>query len=220
MLVAGIVVLVVFVAHERRLSRADRDPILDIRLFGDRAFRVGAGLNVLFYAGVPGFFLVFSLYLQAGQGFSALGTGLALLAYCIGAAITASNADAIAARIGNRVLTLGVGLLVLGMLTLIGTAALVGTAPHVYSWIPAMALSGLGFGLFVPPVIDIVLVDVDRARAGIASGTLSTLQQVGRRSRRPGPGHHLLRPHRHQRPHRRRRRRPGSAHHPGRHPGR
>ena len=179
MLAVGGVVLVVFVGHQRRLSRDGRDPILDVGLFADRAFRVGALLNVLFYAGVPGFFLVFSLYLQSGQGFSALGAGLALFAYSIGAAITASNADAIAQKIGNRVLVLGTAGLVVGMLTLIATAALVGVHPHVYSWIPAMAISGLGFGLFVPPIIDIVLVNVDRARAGAASGALATMQQVG-----------------------------------------
>jgi len=178
-LAAGVIVLVVFALYERALSRAGRDPILDTTLFADRAFRVGAGVNVVFYVGVPGFFLVFSIYLQAGQGFSALGTGLAIFAYALGAAITASSADTIALKIGNRVLVLGAGLLVAGMITMILTAQLVGTAPHIYSWIPAMALSGLGFGLFVPPVIDIVLVNVDPARAGSASGTLATVQQVG-----------------------------------------
>jgi EmrB/QacA subfamily drug resistance transporter len=179
LLVAGLAVLAAFLGYERWLARTGRDPILDTRLFTDRAFRVGAALNVLFYAGVPGFFLVFSLYLQAGQGFDALGTGLAIFAYAVGAAITASNADAVAARIGNRVLIIGTTLLVAGMAAMTATAALVGTHPHVYSWIPAMAVSGLGFGLFVPPIIDIVLVNVDTARAGIASGVLTTLQQVG-----------------------------------------
>lgn len=179
MLAAGVVVLGLFAAYERRLASTDRDPILDVRLFEDRAFRVGALLNILFYAGVPGFFLVFSLYLQSGEGFSALGAGLAIFAYSIGAAITASNADGIATKIGNRILTYGTGLLVLGMVALIATTRLVGTHPHIYSWVPAMALSGLGFGLFVPPVIDIVLVNVDRSRAGIASGALATMQQVG-----------------------------------------
>jgi len=179
LLVAGVLVLAAFLAHERRLSRASRDPILDTSLFADRAFRVGAALNVVFYAGVPGFFLIFSIYLQQGQGFSALATGLAVLAYAFGAAITASSADNIALKIGNRILALGTGLLLLGMLTLIGTSAAVGTHPHIYSWIPGMLLSGLGFGLFVPPVIDIVLVNVDPVRAGTASGTLATVQQVG-----------------------------------------
>lgn len=178
-LVSGVVVLIAFLAYQRQLSRAGRDPILDTALFTDRAFRVGAALNVVFYAGVPGFFLVFSIYLQTGQGFSALGTGLAIFAYAFGAAITASSADSIALKIGNRILALGAGLLILGMLTLIATTSLVGTHPHIYSWIPGMALSGLGFGLFVPPVIDIVLVNVDPARAGTASGTLATVQQVG-----------------------------------------
>ena len=179
MLAVGVVILVAFALYQWRLSRSDGDPILDVRLFADRAFRVGVLLNLLFYAGVPGFFLVFSLYLQSGQRFSALGAGLAIFAYSIGAAITASNADAIALKIGNRVLMVGAAGLLAGMLAMIATANIVGTNPHIYSWIPAMAISGLGFGLFVPPLIDIVLVNVDRARAGAASGALATMQQVG-----------------------------------------
>ena len=179
LLVAGLAVLAGFAVYEGQLSRAGRDPILDTALFADRAFRVGAALNVVFYAGVPGFFLVFSIYLQAGQGFSALGTGLAIFGYAAGAAVTASSADGIATKIGNRILLLGTLGLIAGMLTLIATSHLVGTHPHVWSWIPGMALSGLGFGLFVPPVIDIVLANVAPERAGTASGTLATVQQVG-----------------------------------------
>ena len=178
-LATGVVVLAVFFAHQRRLSHTGGDPIVDTRLFADRAFRVGALLNMVFYAGVPGFFLIFSLYLQQGQGVSALGTGLAVLGYAVGAAITAAAADAVAARIGNRVLLLAAAGLVVGMAAMIVTVGLVGTEPHVYSWIPAMAISGLGFGLFVPSVIDIVLVNVELSRAGSASGVLATAQQVG-----------------------------------------
>ena len=179
MLAAGVLVLTGFALYERQLSRSDRDPILDTRLFSDRAFRIGTLLNVLFYAGVPGFFLVFSLYLQSGAGFSALGAGLAIFAYSIGAAITASSADTVARKVGNRVLAIGAAGLVAGMLALIATTVLAGVHPHIYDWIPAMTISGLGFGLFVPPVIDIVLVNVSRERAGIASGALATMQQVG-----------------------------------------
>jgi len=67
------------------------------RLFDDPAFRVGALFKVVFYAGVVGFFLVVTIYLQSGQGFSTLGTGLASFVYSIDAAIAASTTHSIAA---------------------------------------------------------------------------------------------------------------------------
>jgi EmrB/QacA subfamily drug resistance transporter len=176
---AGIAVLLLFVAHQRARTRAGRFPVLDTTLFTRRAFTVGALISVVFYAGVASFFFAFNLYLQDGQGFSALAAGLTTLPYALGAAVTASTADGITARIGVRVLSVGSGLLILGMSALIVTIALVGTRPSGFWFVPALLLGGLGFGLFVPPLIDIVLAGVPRARAGAASGALSSLQQVG-----------------------------------------
>lgn len=176
---AGLVLLAAFVAFERRLGRTGGSPILDLELFSDRVFRLGALLNLLFYAGIPGFFFVVVVYLQNGQGFSALSSGLTTFAFALGAAVTASSADAVAKRLGNRSLLLGTGTLVVAMAVLILTVHLVGTDPHVWQFVPGMLLGGLGFGLFVPVAIDLVLAGVDRARAGAASGALATSQQIG-----------------------------------------
>jgi len=175
----GVGLLALFTWHEARLTRLGGSPLLDTVLFRDRAFRVGSLLNILFYMGVPAFFFVFNVYLQAGEGFSALRSGLATFAFALGATVTSANSDGIAKRLGNRVLLLGSGLLAVGMLSLVATIHLAGASPGVIEFVPAMLLSGLGFGLFVPPVIDLVLANVQRERAGAASGALATSQQVG-----------------------------------------
>lgn len=179
LLAAGVTVLVVFVLAQRARSRAGRDPVLDLRLFASRGFTVGALMSVAFYAGIPGFFLVFSLYLQAGNGFPPLPAGLTILPFALGAAVTATPADAIAARLGRGVLALAAVLLVAGMGLQILTLALVGPAANGSALVPSMLVGGLGFGLFVPTLIDLVLREVPPERAGAAAGALTSLQQVG-----------------------------------------
>src|SRR5205085_701910 len=76
MLAAGIVVLIIFALGQRARTRQGRYPVLDVRLFTNRSFTIGAFMSVVFYMGIPGFFLVFSLFLQNGNGFAPLATGL------------------------------------------------------------------------------------------------------------------------------------------------
>jgi MFS transporter, DHA2 family, methylenomycin A resistance protein len=64
-----------FVAVEHRGA----DPMLPLRLFGEREFRSGTVVGVLINLGFYGQLFVMSLYFQDIRGFSALQTGLALL---------------------------------------------------------------------------------------------------------------------------------------------
>lgn len=176
---AGVVVLVGFVLLQRARTRDERSPLLDLRLFGNRSFTVGSLLSVVFSMGIPGFFLVSSLYLQDGNQFGPFVTGRTILPFALGAAGTATPADSIAARLGRGVIALAAGLLVVGMAGMLGTLALVGPDANAFTLVPAMLIGGLGFGLFVPTLIDLVLTDVPVQRGGAASGTLTSLQQVG-----------------------------------------
>ncbi len=179
MLAAAVPVLVLFVAYERRRTREDNDPLLRMSLFKDKAFVAGLLLSVVFFAGLPPFFFSLAIYLQIGLGFSALGSGLTGFPFAVGSALAAGLSDKIAKRIGRRVLLLGTGLLVLGMAAVAGTAHLVGVHPHTWQFAPALFLSGLGLGLFIAPVVNIILAGIRSEAAGAASGVLSTVQQVG-----------------------------------------
>jgi len=178
-LAAAVPVLTVFVWYERRRTRADNDPLLRMSLFQDKAFVAGLALSVVFFAGLPPFFFSLAVYLQIGLGFSALGSGLTGFPFALGSALGASFSDKVAQRIGRRVLLLGTGLLVLGMVAILVTAHIVGVRPHTWQFSPAMFLSGLGLGFFIAPVINIILAGIRSEAVGAASGVLSTVQQVG-----------------------------------------
>jgi len=179
MLVVSVPLLVLFGVLQHRKTLADSSPLLDTGLFSDRAFRVGAVLSLIFFSGVPPFFFTFSLYLQLGEGFSALGAGLTTFAFALGSAAAAANSDRLAKRIGRRVLSIGTATLVAGMLLVILTVHLVGDDPHTYEFAPAFLIAGVGLGLFIAPLSTLILAAVTPRRVGSASGAISTVQQVG-----------------------------------------
>jgi EmrB/QacA subfamily drug resistance transporter len=179
MLVAALPLLVVFGWYERRRTEENRSPLVFTSLFGIHAFRVGLGLSMVFFAGLPAFFFTFSVYLQIGEGFSALGAGLTAFTFAIGSATASARSDAIASRLGNQVLAVGLGLLLVGACGILLTVRVVGIHPHIWAFAPSFLVAGAGLGLFVAPLTNIILAGVPGRSAGPASGVLSTAQQVG-----------------------------------------
>lgn len=179
LLATAVPVLAAFIWYEQRRTREDRDPLLRMSLFKDKAFVAGLALSVVFFAGLPPFFFTLAVYLQIGLGFSALGSGLTGIPFAIGSALGAGSSDRIAHNLGRRILLVGTGLLVVGMASVMLTAHLVGVHPHAWQFAPALFVGGVGLGLFIAPVINIILAGIRSESAGAASGVLSTVQQIG-----------------------------------------
>lgn len=179
MLLASVPLLAGFYFLQRSKTRRNASPLLDTGLFSDKAFRYGALLSLVFFAGVPPFFFTFSLFLQVGHGFSALGAGLTSFSFAVGSGLASAASDRVAKRLGRRVLSLGTAILVLGVLLVILTIHLTGSNPHTYDFAPALLVCGAGLGLFIAPVSNLILAGVTPARIGGASGAISTVQQIG-----------------------------------------
>ncbi|MCA1710951.1 MAG: MFS transporter [Actinobacteria bacterium] len=179
MLVSAVPVLAAFVLLQRRKTRTDSGPLVLMTLFSNRAYWTGALLSAVFLLGVPPFFFSFSLYLQVGLGFTALHAGLTTFPFAIGSGLASSRSDAVAKRLGKNVLALGCLLLVVGMIVLIAALHGIGTDLHGWEVAPILVVCGLGLGLFVAPISNIVLAGVSGREAGSASGVLSSVQQVG-----------------------------------------
>ena len=85
----------------------------------------------------------------------------------------------LAPKLGKRILSVGCVFLVAGLVGLWFTVEAAGTAVSSYQMIPALAVCGLGLGLVVAPLINIILAGIHAGSAGSASGVLTTVQQVG-----------------------------------------
>ncbi|GAA5195238.1 MFS transporter [Microbacterium jejuense] len=165
-----------FLAQQRRLEAAGGEPMFPRMLVRTSAFRSGLLWQLVFWCGQASFFVVLTLYLQLGRGLAALDAGLLFLGLAIPYLVAVTFAPRIAARIGRGVLVVG------AVCNLVGFAALVAvalTSADVMWLLPGFALCGVAQGLSIPPSTRLVLAAATPEQAGIVSGALSTMQQVG-----------------------------------------
>lgn len=176
---ASVVLFTLFGIQIRRRRHSGRDPLVEPSIFGHRGYSAGAIVLMLYFAGMVGSMLTLTLFLQLGEGFSAIHAGLTLAPFALGTAITAPVAAQKMGTVGGRPL-IQIGGLV-SLVGYVGVALLVGTSTHVSTWtlIVPLLVVGLGMGLFIVPVFDTILAAVTDAETGSASGVLNALQQLG-----------------------------------------
>src|SRR5262249_3214312 len=178
-LAAALPVLALTVAWERRLTRRNGEPLLDLPLFRDRPFSAGLLWNFGLVFCVPCFMFVLPLLLQAGLGQAPLQAGVEALP--LAAAFTAMSilSPRLSARLGPRSITLGASITTLGTIGLALTGAHYGANLTGWDLAPATVLIGLGQGIALPLLIGAVLAHVRPERAGAAAGPLTTTPQFG-----------------------------------------
>jgi MFS family permease len=177
---ASVVVLGVFVVVERRRERAGVSPLVTPSLFRKRAFSAGLVTALVFFAGMIGLMLTFALYLQLGQGYSAIETGLAMVPWSLGTGIGAGlGAGVLGPRFGRPTLHAGVAVMLLGVLGMLAVVAAAGDGVSSWALFGPELLAGAGMGALLAPLFNFVLAAVDDHEVGSASGVLNAIQQLG-----------------------------------------
>jgi MFS family permease len=180
MLVGGVVGLVLFGVVERRRERSGRSPLVTTTVFEKRAFSAGLATAFVFFTGMIGLMFTFSLYLQAGNGYSAVKAGAAFIPWAVGTAIGAGvGAAVLAPRFGRLVLHAGIVVMALGIggtLLVVGGAE--GSDVSIWALVVPLLLAGTGMGMILSPLFSFVLAGVDDDEVGSASGTLNATQQL------------------------------------------
>lgn len=162
-------------------ARRDRgsQPLMDMRLFKERAFTAGLLTQLVFWCGQASFFLVFAIYLQSGRMMTALNAGLLFGALGIGYMVSSMGARVVAKRLGRQTIALGGLLRVVALIPEIIIVTHIGVGGHIQWLIPALFVDGAGMGLAVAPLASTVLSRVTPSHAGSAAGMLTTGVQVG-----------------------------------------
>jgi EmrB/QacA subfamily drug resistance transporter len=176
---AGSAVLsAVFVAHQSRRGAAGGDPVLDTELFRQRGFSLSALCQLVFWTGQGSFFLILALYLQAGRGLDALGSGVVFLAIGGGYLLTSTTAHRLAARLGSRTVPAGALLMAAGLGLLWAAVHRSGTSGSLWELVPGLFLDGVGMGMVIAPLTHDALAAVPPRLVGSASGVVATIQQI------------------------------------------
>jgi MFS family permease len=179
LLTCGVAMLALLGFVEKRRQRPQIAPLLRPQPFRIPAFTSGLVVQLLFSAGLQGFFLVFALWLQTGQHYSPLAAGLTTAAFSVGSFILAPVAVPLAQRYGRFVLATGAAMLGLGAVGAGLGASHVGAGTNPWPIVPGLVVAGAGLALLVIPLVNVVLAAVPAAAAGGASGLFSTAQQLG-----------------------------------------
>lgn len=178
MMASSVVLFVAFGTQQRRRSRRGRDPLVLPSVFAHRGFTAGLVVLLLFFAGMGGVLLTMSVFLQTGEGFSPIHAGVVFIPMSLGMAVGAGlSGGFLGKRYGRIVIQAGAGLTLLGWLLIIWAihrGGVVGTL----DLLPGLAAAGLGMGLTVAPLFDVILASVTDEETGSASGLLNALQQL------------------------------------------
>ena len=179
-MVGSVGVLAGFVAYERRKTRKDGSPLVELSLFTVRSFAAGIAVQLIFGVALGIFFLVWTLYMQLGLGWEPLRAGLTGVPFSVAVSLAAGlSVQKLVPRFGRKVLQTGALTMAAGLLLYIWAAGRYGLEIQPWQMALPLVVMGLGMGLIVAPLTDAVLSDVPREHSGSASGLISTTQQMG-----------------------------------------
>ncbi|UGT62746.1 DHA2 family efflux MFS transporter permease subunit [Nocardia asteroides] len=153
-------------------------PLIDGRIFRDRAVAVSSLGTFVFAVPFYAFLLTNVLFLTSVWNYSTLLAGLAMTPPPLAAVLVARPAGRLYDRYGARYLTLAGGVLVgVGLLCYAISA---GPEPDFLAdWLPGALISGIGVGLIWPSLASASVQNVDQERFGTATAFNSALRQLG-----------------------------------------
>jgi EmrB/QacA subfamily drug resistance transporter len=187
-MVAGVAVLGLFVAWERRVHARNAQPLVDLSLFRSAGFTWGTLLSTLVTFALFGILFAMPLYFQDVRGVDALGSGVRLLPMIGGMVIgmiggsrlqsprrgpdgqPAGSIVSVKALVTAGYLVMAAGL-ALGTLTHVST----GTG-FTATW---FAVAGLGLGLAMPAAMNAAISPLSAERSASGTALITAMRQVG-----------------------------------------
>jgi DHA2 family multidrug resistance protein-like MFS transporter len=158
-----------------RRQRRSFEPMIDVRLFANRAFAAALAVNLMAFFVMVGDFLFFAQYLQLVAGLSPLHAGLWSLPSAAALVVTSQLAPRFLARVRpERVVAGGLAVTVVGllMLTRVGTDG-VGTL------VTASTVVAFGLGPVFGLITELVVGAAPAEKSGAASGISETAAELG-----------------------------------------
>ncbi|MFE0047490.1 MFS transporter [Streptomyces albireticuli] len=168
----GLLILVLFVLHERRSAH----PAIDVRYFRNPAFSAAVSSIALVFFALMGttFFIVF--YTQSLRGYTPLQSGLLLLPLAAAQMIFAPRARLVVDRFGARAVC-AVGM----VLVAASTAGFLLLDADTPIWVLEVLffVQGTAMAHIMPPATVSIMQSLPREKAGSGSAVNNTFRQVG-----------------------------------------
>ncbi len=171
----SIIFLYRFVVIQKNKLLNAQDPLIDISLFKLKDFKIGLFAVLFHFMLHTAYLLIVAVYLQSGLGISALACGMYFIPHAILFMISSVFAGKLLPKYGKLILQLGLVIILLSFILQI--------IYFSHKDIPLVSMLflgiyGLGNGLVLPFLLNVVLNNIEEKDAGAASGIFSTFQQT------------------------------------------
>ncbi len=173
LLVGSVVLFAVFIYNESRAKH----PLIPLRVFKLRNLVAANVIQICLAAGMYATFFFATLFFQEILRYSPVKTGIAFLAVPFAITATAANAPKLIQRIGYKKILMVAPLLSAGGLFWLGHVPI--TGGYFAHIMPGMIIMGLGLGFTFVSVLVAATSGIAGHLSGLASGLISTSQQVG-----------------------------------------
>jgi EmrB/QacA subfamily drug resistance transporter len=189
---AGVILLALFVAIERRVQH----PLLPLRILTNKTRATAFIAMMIVPAAMFSMFYFLSQFVQNVMGYSPLHTGFAFLPFSVGIVTGATLASSLSSKIDPRFVA-GIGTALAGVSLLMFSRLSIDDSPtavlhaaangghlgtSVSYWadlFPFIVLMAVGMGMTFVPMMLAAVHHVDHQDSGVGSGVLNTMQQVG-----------------------------------------
>jgi EmrB/QacA subfamily drug resistance transporter len=168
----GVALITAFVLRALRIPA----PLLDMRLYKDKAFAAASLTTFCLGAALFGAMILMPLYFQTIRGEDAVTTGLLLMPQGIGAAVAMRLSAVATERFGGGLTALGGGIV-----TVVATVPFVLIGGGTSYWLigAAMVFRGFGIGMSMMPSMTAAFAVLRPDQVNHATPQLNVLQRVG-----------------------------------------
>jgi EmrB/QacA subfamily drug resistance transporter len=176
-LAIAVAAFVAFFYWEKKREAEGKSVLLDLSLFKITSFRNGSIAALIISMGEFGLIFALPLWLQNIEGLNAVSSGLVLLWLAGGAFIASAVGGVLNGKL-TPVNAIRIGVL----LEVIGVAGIAFVTSTQSGWAgiaPFLAIYGVGVGLATAQLTGVIMADVPLEKTGQASGSQSTVRQVG-----------------------------------------
>ncbi|CAH0208349.1 MFS transporter [Chryseobacterium sp. Bi04] len=164
-----------FIIIQRKKLKNNGHPLIDLSLFKLKDFKIGLFAVLFHFMLHTAYLLIITVYLQSGLGVSALACGMYFIPHAVFFMISSIAAGKLLPTYGKRILQLGLCIILVSFLLQI----FLFTNKNIpFVSMLFLALYGLGNGLVLPFLLNMVLHNINEKDAGSASGIFSTFQQT------------------------------------------
>lgn len=169
--IVGAVLVILFVFHALRTEH----PLIDLRLFANRALTFSVLTTVLFMVAFMGAGLLFPSYFLQIRGETTLAAGLLLAPQGIGAMLTMPIAGTLADRMGpGKIVLFGMFLITAGM----AVFTQVGVGTSYVLLLGALFVMGMGLGCTMMPIMTAALQTLTDHTVARGSTLMNIVQQT------------------------------------------